>query len=119
MQQTNFLLAPRSKIDYNVGKKILPTGGRIMSQYLSDITALSSKGQVVLPKAIRESMGIDVGAKLMVISDGNSILLKPIVLPDIEDFRKMMDSASKWAEEVGLTEEDIDDAIKDLNVEPS
>ena len=83
-----------------------------MSQYMSDITALSSKGQVVLPKAIRECMGIDTGAKLMVISDGNSIILKPIVMPDIKEFRKMMDSASKWAKEVGMAEEDVADAIK-------
>ena len=85
-----------------------------MSQYMSDITALSSKGQVVLPKAIRESMGIDTGAKLMVISDGNSIVLKPVVMPDIDECRKMMDSANKWAKEVGMTEGDISDAIKEV-----
>ena len=85
-----------------------------MSQYMSDITALSSKGQVVLPKAIRESMGIDTGAKLMVISDGNSIVLKPVVMPDIDEFRKMMDSANKLAKEVGMTEGDISDAIKEV-----
>ncbi len=83
-----------------------------MQQYMSDITALSSKGQIVLPKAIREYLKIDTGAKLMVFSDGDSILLKPIPAPDISEFKELMDAASKWAGDVGMTEEDISDAIK-------
>ena len=83
-----------------------------MSQYISDITAVSSKGQVVLPKAIREKLQIVPGVKLMVFSDGNNILLKPIPEPDISEFRNLMDAASKWATDVGMTEEDIDSAIK-------
>lgn len=83
-----------------------------MSQYVSDITAVSSKGQVVLPKAIREKLQIVPGVKLMVFSDGNSILLKPIPEPDISEFQDLMDAASKWANDVGMTEEDIDSAIK-------
>ena len=83
-----------------------------MSQYVSDITVVSSKGQVVLPKAIREKLQIVPGVKLMVFSDGNSILLKPIPEPDISEFRNLMDAASKWATDVGMTEEDIDSAIK-------
>ena len=83
-----------------------------MSQYVSDITAVSSKGQVVLPKAIREKLQIVPGVKLMVFSDGNNILLKPIPEPDISEFRNLMDAASKWATDVGMTEEDIDSAIK-------
>ena len=83
-----------------------------MSQYVSDITSLSSKGQVVLPISIRKGMNLQAGAKLIVISDGENILLKPIVEPDITEVRSMMDSAMEWASEIGLTENDIDDAIK-------
>lgn len=83
-----------------------------MSMYMSDVAAVSSKGQIVLPKAIRESLNIDTGAKLMVFSDGDSILLKPIQTPDISEFKKLMDAASEWAKRVGMTEDDITDAIK-------
>ena len=83
-----------------------------MSEYLTDVTAVSSKGQVVLPKAIRDSLSLISGAKLMVISDGENILLKPIHKPDISEFRAMMKEAERWASDVGMKESDIGDAIK-------
>ena len=83
-----------------------------MSQYLSDIAAVSSKGQVVLPKAIREKLQIVPGVKLMVFSDGTNILLKPIPKPDISEFQELMAAASDWAAKVGMTEEDIESAIQ-------
>lgn len=83
-----------------------------MSQYVSDITTVSSKGQVVLPVSIRNEMNIQPGAKFMIFSDGESILLKPIVEPDVTKVRAMMDAANAWAVEVGLTETDVEDAIK-------
>ena len=83
-----------------------------MTQYVTDVTTVSSKGQVVLPKAIRDSLQIDAGTKLMVFSDGNSILLKPIPQPDLAEFKAMMNAASAWADEVGMTQDDIDHAIR-------
>ena len=83
-----------------------------MAQYLSDITSVSSKGQLVLPVTIRNEMNIQPGAKLMVFSDGESILLKPIIEPNIDEVRSMMDAAKSWAKEAGLTEDDINAAIK-------
>ena len=84
----------------------------IMAHYMSDITALSSKGQIVLPKAIRDYLNIDSGAKLMVFSDGDSILLKPIPTPDISMFQNLLEAAAEWASSVGMKEEDVADAIK-------
>ena len=85
-----------------------------MSQYLTEITAVSSKGQVVLPKAIRDALTLIPGAKLMVLSDGENILLKPIRKPDISEFRAMMDQSARWAAEVGMREEDIDIAVSEV-----
>ena len=83
-----------------------------MTQLLSDITAVSSKGQVVLPKAMRDFMKIEAGTKLMVISDGVSIILKPIPKPELSEFQSLMEAAENWANEVGMKEEDITAAIK-------
>ena len=47
----------------------------------------------------------------MVLSDGENILIKPIRKPDISEFRTMMDKAAQWAADVGMTADDIDEAI--------
>ena len=47
-----------------------------MTQYMTDVTAVSSKGQVVLPKQSRESLMIEAGTKMLVISDGQSFYSK-------------------------------------------
>lgn len=83
-----------------------------MSEYLTDVTAVSSKGQIVLPKAIRDSLSLISGAKLMLMCDGENILLKPIRKPDITEFRAMMKEAEQWASDVGMKKKDIDEAIK-------
>ena len=93
-------------------KNSLPKGLVLMSEYLTDVTAVSSKGQIVLPKRIRNSLSLIPGAKLMVMSDGENILLKPIHKPDISEFRSMMKEAEQWASDVGMKNSDIDDAIK-------
>lgn len=85
-----------------------------MSQYLSAVTAVSSKGQVVLPKSIRDSLSLAPGAKLMVLSDGENILIKPIRKPDISEFRILMDGAAQWAAEAGMTTDDINEAIAEV-----
>lgn len=39
---------------------------------------VSSKGQIVLPKAIRDAHGLEAGSELELIEDGENIILKPI-----------------------------------------
>ena len=42
-----------------------------------DTTVLSSRGQVVLPKAVRDRLGLEAGQRLAVEVSGRSIVLKP------------------------------------------
>ncbi|MDY6324460.1 MAG: AbrB/MazE/SpoVT family DNA-binding domain-containing protein [Catonella sp.] len=79
---------------------------------ITEITSMSSKGMVMIPKDIRESMTLNEGIQFVIITDGENILLKPIRKPTLEDFRKSMAESQKWAKEVGLTEDDIYDAIR-------
>ena len=85
-----------------------------MNQIISDVTAVSSKGQIVLPKQIRDRLNIVPGTKMFVLSDNENIILKPIQEPDISEFRDLMDAAASWADEVGMNENDIQDAIKSV-----
>lgn len=42
------------------------------------IASLSVKGQVVIPKALREALGLKPGDKLLVVREGDTIVLKPL-----------------------------------------
>jgi len=50
-----------------------------MTEY--DVT-ISSKGQLVLPKEIRERFRLGMGSKIKVIVDGERIILKPRTISD-------------------------------------
>ena len=78
------------------------------------ITAMSTKGQIVLPKKIRTDLNLDAGTKFVVSSENNTILLKPITDQKIAEFEAVLANFQKWAKEVGVTEADIDEAIKDV-----
>ncbi len=82
-----------------------------MGGMITEVTSVSSKGQVVLPKNVRDALALDAGSKLIVITDGDNILLKPIVKPDLSEFDSLMKKSQEWAARVGMTEEDIEEAI--------
>jgi len=82
-----------------------------------DVTSLSTKGQVVIPNEIRENMHLEPGTKLIVIQDGDNILLKPIKTPKKNQFEKIIALGDKVRKEIGLKEEDIEEAIKNVRKE--
>jgi len=59
-------------------------------------------------------MSINTGDRLAVFATDDVILLKPVKLPTIEEFKRNLDEAEAWAKEVGYTEEDVNDIIKSV-----
>ena len=49
----------------------------LLALNLVEVTRLSSKGQVIIPKALRASHNWEAGQELMAIDVGDGILLKP------------------------------------------
>ena len=76
------------------------------------ITAMSTKGQIVLPKKIRTALNLDAGTQFVVFSDKDNILLKPIKEPNLAEFEAVLSKVQNWAKEAGVAEADIDEAIK-------
>lgn len=80
----------------------------------TQVLTVSSKGQISLPIAIRKSLSIDTGDKLVAYTSGDVIMLKVLKLPTAEEFEASMDRAQEWASSVGYAEEDVNDIIKSV-----
>lgn len=79
-----------------------------------EITSVSSRGQVVIPNAIRSEMNLHTGDKLVVVSDGDNILLKKVQAPKLDDFKGLLAQSRKYAKDVGLEKSDIKSALKQV-----
>lgn len=44
---------------------------------------MSSKGQVVIPKRLRKELGLDAGDSLVVVLQGDRLILRKLTLEDI------------------------------------
>lgn len=99
------------RFDLLVGNTyFLKKGGINMTSI--DITSVSTKGQIVIPSDIRKSLSLESGSKLIVIQDGDNILLKPIQRPSKSEFQRIFEMGDKIRRELELKEEDIGKAIK-------
>lgn len=76
------------------------------------VTSVSSKGQVVIPTEIRETMGISIGTKLIIFTDGDNLLLKPIQTPQYETFKILVKESKRILARVNLKKANIQKIIK-------
>jgi len=81
------------------------------------VTSLSSKGQIVIPNAIRSELDVSAGAKFAVICDGKHILLKPIERPRIAAFNRLIARSRSYARKHRLTQKDLAKAITEVRRE--
>jgi AbrB family looped-hinge helix DNA binding protein len=75
-------------------------------------TRMSSKGQVVIPEAIREQLGLQPGAQFVVVGERDAIILKSIIKPSPTEFRDMLKTARQQARKARLKKADIEAAIR-------
>ena len=58
-------------------------------------TTLSSKGQVVIPEAIRERLGLKTGAQFVVVADRDVVILKVLEPPALSEFAALTAQAGQ------------------------
>ena len=78
---------------------------------------MSSRGQIVLPIAIRRKLNLVEGSQFLVVTDNENILLKPVRESSLEEFYSLIEQAQKTAAQLGLTEEEISVEIKAMRSE--
>ena len=74
-------------------------------------TKMSSKGQVVIPESVREELGLKAGSQFVVLSSGDTVMLKVITPPTVEEFRELSKRVRNYARNAGLKKSDIPKAI--------
>ena len=74
-------------------------------------TRMSSKGQVVIPEAIRKRLKLEEGVQFVVVGDADVIILKAIAPPDLGEFDVLIQQARKQAKAAGLKKKDIESAV--------
>lgn len=61
----------------------------------ADIAALTSKGQFTIPRRFRDLLGLSAGSKMVIVTDGESLLLKPITVPQSKTFQRVIGELRK------------------------
>lgn len=100
-----------------MSKNILYLGKKLLSEDnmpILEVTSLSTRGQIVIPNDIREKMNLEPGTKMIIIQEGDNILLKPIKAPKMSQFDKIIAIGDKVRNELNLKESDVDQAIKNV-----
>ena len=75
-------------------------------------TRLSSKGQVVIPEAIRRALGLESGTRFVVAGEDGTVVLKVIETPSMREFDGIVARARREARRAGLRRSDIAEAIR-------
>ncbi len=68
---------------------------------------MSSKGQVVIPEEIRKRLGLKAGDQFVVLGEKDTVILKTISQPSLDEFDGLIAEARRQAREAGLKRSDI------------
>jgi AbrB family looped-hinge helix DNA binding protein len=74
---------------------------------------MSSKGQVVIPEAVRQKLKLDSGSQFVVMAENDAIILKLITPPDMSQFSELVKKVRKQVKAAGITPADLKKAIKE------
>lgn len=75
-------------------------------------TKMSSKGQIVIPEEVRNSLGLKSGDQFIVIGNKDVVILKSISPPSMDEFDALIKKARTQAKKAGLKKSDISKSIE-------
>jgi len=90
--------------------------GEYMTQYEeADVTVVSGKGQVVIPQAIREKLGIGPKTKLLVYGYRDAVIMKKMEIPNIvKDLERIYGRVDQKVKKYGpLSDQEISQIVQE------
>ncbi|MDO5145669.1 MAG: AbrB/MazE/SpoVT family DNA-binding domain-containing protein [Eubacteriales bacterium] len=86
-----------------------------MANMIVDNAKVMSKGQITIPKEIREQLGIGTGDRVTLICEDNQVVMMNAA---VYAMRMLQDGMKDEAEKSGLeTDEDIDALVREVRKE--
>ena len=80
-----------------------------------EVVNLSSKGQLVIPKNMREEMRLNQKDKFVLVNDKDTIIMKRLQEEEIKfRMKSLMKELTKGFNEKGITKEDLRKEIKSV-----
>lgn len=83
-----------------------------MSEVL--LTRMSSKGQIVVPKELRDELGLTSGQVFLMFGREGTIVLKKVNRPSDDEFEALLKWGQAYAKKRGITRKAVLDAIEEL-----
>jgi AbrB family looped-hinge helix DNA binding protein len=77
-----------------------------------ETTRMSSKGQVVIPEAVRNRLGLKAGAQFVVMGGRDVVILKAIAAPARDEFAAMAAKVRRQARQAGLCVSDVAQTVR-------
>lgn len=77
------------------------------------LTKLSSKGQIVIPKALRKLLGLEPGELFAIFGEGDTLVLKKIEVPSDREFESLMEWGEEYASKNKITKEEVAEAVSE------
>lgn len=77
-----------------------------------EVTSMSSRGQIVIPQAVRDKLNLFEGEKFVVIGEDDTIILKKLEMPSFKGFDKLLEKTREFAKNKKIKPKDVDEAIK-------
>jgi len=74
-------------------------------------TKMSSKGQVVIPEAIRKKLGLKSGDQFVVTGNKDVVILKSISPPSLDEFDDLIAEARRQGRKAGIKSSHIKAAL--------
>ena len=77
-----------------------------------EMVTVSSRGQVSIPAEVRRELGLEKGSKLLVVAEGENILLKKIDGSMLDkSLEEILQPMWDQAEDAGLSKEDAEELV--------
>jgi len=77
-----------------------------------EIVKMSPKGQLVVPKEIREQAGFNPSDRFIAVSVDDGVMFKKIDFDVEEEYEKLSQQVQQRFEEKGVTEDEVEDAVE-------